>query len=400
MHTLLAHARRASPELTETVNQLAAVLGVRPPLVEVLPGLGSPLVWAIGPARLFWPAGLEEGLSADGLRAVLVHELAHLRRRDHWVGWLVLAAGCLWWWHPLLWLVRRRLHREAELACDAWVVATMPTARRAYAEALLAVCQRWSLPAEAAPALGAAGQLRDLERRLFMVMREQVPYRLSLRVVLGVGALALLSIPAFTPGQDPVPVREVIVAEPPSAITVQAEKVGEATSDRERKIKDLERKVEALLQEIQALRGGDVKALKVYGVATKMPPADKRTVVVPVEIKAHADTNKDFSGKIAVDRVSDPKVAIYSYVHSADVSEPLHEVTLTRATYKLKPAQAESLGKFLSDNIKTSVLETKVEGEGLVVTTTPDMQRVVGQIVALMQGKVPAAHTLSYPKKS
>ena len=68
-----------------------------------------------------------------------VSELAHLRRRDHWIGWLQLVAGCLWWWHPLYRYVSRQVRANAELACDAWVVTLMPSARRAYADALLEV---------------------------------------------------------------------------------------------------------------------------------------------------------------------------------------------------------------------------------------------------------------------
>jgi beta-lactamase regulating signal transducer with metallopeptidase domain len=151
----LAETRPAPAWLRTLVHQLALEMGVRTPLIAVLPGLGSPLVWGCGRVRLLWPEGLEDSLSAEALRAVLVHELAHLRRRDHWVGWLLLAGACAWWWHPLYWWVRRRLGREAELACDAWVVAALPEARRQYAEALLTVCQRRSAAALTL-ALGAA----------------------------------------------------------------------------------------------------------------------------------------------------------------------------------------------------------------------------------------------------
>ncbi len=156
----LKHARPASPRLASEIAELAGLLGVRPPRLAVLPGFGSPLVCAGGRARLLWPEKLEDELSPEGCRAVLAHELAHLARRDHWIGWLVLATGCVWWWHPLFYLIRRRLHREAELACDARVIATLPDARRSYAEALLDVCQRQSWTVAAAPMLGVSGRRR------------------------------------------------------------------------------------------------------------------------------------------------------------------------------------------------------------------------------------------------
>ena len=72
-------------------------------------------------------------------KTVIVHELAHLRRRDHWVGWLQLAGECIFWWNPLFWFVRRQIRFQAELSCDAWVMRLLPEARRAYAEALIEV---------------------------------------------------------------------------------------------------------------------------------------------------------------------------------------------------------------------------------------------------------------------
>jgi beta-lactamase regulating signal transducer with metallopeptidase domain len=377
---LLDHARAPPPELVAAAREIADDMGMSLPRLAVLPGLGSPVVWALGPARLLWPAGLEDGLPPEGLRAVLTHELAHLRRRDHWVGWLLLAAGCLWWWHPLFWLVRRRLHREAELACDAWVVGRLPAARRAYAEALLLVCERWSLPAMVAPVLGAAGRHRDLERRLIMVMREEVPYRLGLRWLLGVGTLALLGIPALTSGQQPAE-----TAKPGFKVVTVNEDTG---ADRDQRIKELENKVEALLREIQALRGnqpkgagsGEKHAPKTSGVVWEFAPGPKQPYGATVQsVPAHTGTGgwadkKDQAGE----------------------GGPVNEVTLIRATYKLKQSQAESLGKFLSENVKTSVMETKIDGENVTVTTTPEALQVVTQLIALMQGKRPSGHTYYY----
>ena len=198
----LARGPPAPEWLTILVRELADSMRLRPPRLVVLPGVASPMVWGFGAPRLIWPLGLEDRLSAEGRRPVLIHELAHLRRRDHWVGWLLLAAGCVWWWHPLFWWVRRRLTQEAELACDAWVVGTAPDARRAYAEALLEVSQRLASTA-AVPALGAAGGRRDLERRLVMIMRGPATRRLSWAGLAGVGVLGLLALPAWTLGEDP-----------------------------------------------------------------------------------------------------------------------------------------------------------------------------------------------------
>ena len=116
---------------------MAKRLGVRVPGVRVLAGLASPVLWCLGRPVLLWPDGLECRLKGEGRRAVIAHELAHLRRRDHWVRRLEMVAAVLHWWNPLFWVARKKLRADAELACDAWAAGQAD--RRAYAEALLEV---------------------------------------------------------------------------------------------------------------------------------------------------------------------------------------------------------------------------------------------------------------------
>ncbi len=140
------------------------------PELLVVPDLGTPLLWCLGRPKLLLPAALVKSLDLDRWRGILTHELAHLRRGDHWVSRLELVAGLIWWWNPVYWLARARLDAEAELACDAWVVWTLPKDRLAYAEALFQICSTLSLAKPPAPALGVAGSGRFFERRLTMIL--------------------------------------------------------------------------------------------------------------------------------------------------------------------------------------------------------------------------------------
>ena len=190
----------APPELTQRVSALSARLGIRPVGTRVVFGIGSPLIWSLGRPQLLWPAELDPaGMRGDSLRGLILHELAHVRRRDHWVAWLELAAGCLWWWNPLFWYVRHQLRENAELACDGWVVQTLPAGRRAYAEALLAVCEFISRRTNPMPAVGVStGGRRFLERRLAMILRERTPLRLSRSGLLVLGLLAATALPVWS----------------------------------------------------------------------------------------------------------------------------------------------------------------------------------------------------------
>jgi beta-lactamase regulating signal transducer with metallopeptidase domain len=204
---VLRRARLAPGPLQEEAEGLARRLGLwRCPDVWLVPGAVSPMVWALGrrPCLLF-PAGLLERLDGAGRAALLAHELGHVRRRDHWVRLLELAATGLYWWHPVLWWARRELHEAEEQCCDAWAVWALGGDGRPYALALLQAVMfvsqaRVPLPAGAS---GSVGQVSHLKRRLAMVMRGNTSRSLSwagLGVVSGLGLLLLPLFPAL--GQD------------------------------------------------------------------------------------------------------------------------------------------------------------------------------------------------------
>jgi beta-lactamase regulating signal transducer with metallopeptidase domain len=201
----LTRALPAPNWLVQEAEILATRLGVPVPHMVVVPNLATPLLWFIGRPQLLLPPKLVHSLGAEGWRGILAHELAHLRRWDHWVRRLELVAGVLWWWNPLYWLTRRRLEAEAELACDEWAVRAFPEGRFAYAEALLHVCHSLTLAKPPVPALGiaGAGAGRFLERRVTMIVRDPAPRRAIFPVVLGAIVLAALALPGWTASASP-----------------------------------------------------------------------------------------------------------------------------------------------------------------------------------------------------
>jgi beta-lactamase regulating signal transducer with metallopeptidase domain len=189
--------------LIEETEHIAARLGVRAPRILVVEGLGTPLLWCLGRTRLLLPAALVETLKQDRWPAILTHELAHLRRGDHWVSRLELAAGLVWWWNPIYWLAKQRLDAEAELACDAWVIRALPKDRLQYAEILLDLSANFARACSPAPMLGIAGTGRFLERRLMMILHAETPYRPSRLGLLMTVLLLLFALPSWSGAGTP-----------------------------------------------------------------------------------------------------------------------------------------------------------------------------------------------------
>jgi beta-lactamase regulating signal transducer with metallopeptidase domain len=414
----LRHTKPAPCWLEELVAKVAVTLGVRRPRTLLISEVGSPAVWSLGRPKLLWPACLLEGLPRSYQRSVIAHELAHLRRRDHWISWLQLAAECVWWWYPLFWYVRRQLRFQAELACDAWVVTSLPEDRRTYAEALIEITQVVSQKAAPLPVLGIHSAARqEFERRLTMIMRDRVPCQVPVVGLVAIGVLALVSLPGWSQsGAQEQPVRDVekrpapekaitVVVpveldyqQPRRVIKLAQEIVGDkpvevevkpgSGSERDRRIERLEEQLQELLKEVQALRAGGKPRTIIQRAPTTKPaesakPVERARVIIdqgsdvkrfPAVIGQPGTKSGTTHGYFPKDRPE------FGVIHR-DAESGL---TLSRAVYRLPRAKAEALAKLLSEHSKVEVLETRVEGDSLIVATTPEAQQAIQQFISLL----------------
>ncbi|MFA6244936.1 MAG: M56 family metallopeptidase, partial [Candidatus Hydrogenedentales bacterium] len=156
LHRQIARGHAFPQHLQREVEAAACQLGMRPPRRVVVARVRMPLVVCSLRPILVIPEGLLGKLGATAWRSVLAHELVHLKRHDHWTGWVELTAACIWWWNPVFWYARKRMRECAELACDAWVVRLVPNGRREYAESLIAVIDTESWNAAPIGAIGMA----------------------------------------------------------------------------------------------------------------------------------------------------------------------------------------------------------------------------------------------------
>ena len=160
-------------------------------------------------------------LSSAGLRHVLLHEAAHLRRHDlrwHWAGHAVLIIH---WLNPLVWLALRRMRADREAACDDVVLGALSgDGRLAYGTTLLFMQEHLSQPSTVSFRLGVLGSTDRLRERILDIAHHGRRSRAA-----GAAALAfsfscagMLAIAAGEPPKDVKPATLV----PPSASEIDA----------------------------------------------------------------------------------------------------------------------------------------------------------------------------------
>jgi beta-lactamase regulating signal transducer with metallopeptidase domain len=122
--------------------------------IEILlhENVSAPLTFGVLRPSILLPLSARQWSQAD-VRHALVHEMEHIRRRDWPLLLLVQAVCALYWFNPLVWMARRRLCLEAELACDDAVLRDHEPA--GYARQLVALAEEMS-HARARLALGMA----------------------------------------------------------------------------------------------------------------------------------------------------------------------------------------------------------------------------------------------------
>ena len=166
--------------------------------VRLLVSNAVPMPMAVGfrhPAVVL-PKDLLTRLSPAELDHVLLHELAHLARRDDWTNLLARLAGAILAFHPVANLVLRQIERERELACDDWVVAATgsPQPYAASLARLFELCISRKTVLLASGSADGGSHLGDRIALLLRRGREFSPRASALRVTACTAALLMLVI--------------------------------------------------------------------------------------------------------------------------------------------------------------------------------------------------------------
>jgi hypothetical protein len=213
-------ARVRGVQWQATLHDAAARLGLRRRVSLLrVSGAAMPATWGLLNPRVMLPEAAD-GWSADRRRAVLAHELAHVKRFDCLTQAIAQVACALYWWHPGVWYAARRMRVERERACDDLVL--LSGARPSdYAMHLLEIARAYRPVRFASPMLLAMARPSQLESRLLSVLdpkrRRRGPSAAVALLALGAALALVAPLAAMRPAEAPRPPAPLPIPAPAAA---------------------------------------------------------------------------------------------------------------------------------------------------------------------------------------
>ena len=195
---LVAQAKEAIGFLADMLESCSSSMSVKRKLgLKISANATSPAVCGLFKPVILVPQNLASSLPAGQLRAVLLHELAHIRRGDLFVNLAQTVLQIVYFYNPLLWLANCIIRRIREQAVDETVLVAMGEKAPQYPQTLVNVAKlAFNRPALCLRLIGVVESKSALSGRIKHILNRPMPKKaklgiLGLLVVIIIGAILL-----------------------------------------------------------------------------------------------------------------------------------------------------------------------------------------------------------------
>lgn len=205
------------PQILERFSSLKNKLNISKNIdIRIASGIHFPITTGVFRYSVLIPSQLFESLSKERIDMVLTHELAHIKRHDFVINFVMQLIQCIFFFHPLIWFANRKLRIEREHICDQWVIHILKEPE-SYAKCLFGLARETVLRANISPAaVGIMHVKSKIGRRIEMILniaKVVVPKSTRRSIVITsimfVAALSIVSWVGST-GEKPISVARVI----------------------------------------------------------------------------------------------------------------------------------------------------------------------------------------------
>lgn len=181
------------PSLSAMLQECKDALGIQARVgLTVQTCLKAPALLGVFVPHVILPTYAAE-MDEEHLRYVMLHELAHHKRRDSWINALLLGLQAVYWFNPLILLLFRLIRQDMELANDAHVLRVVGEgARKAYSLSLVDVLGRSSGVPLVPRLLCMVDDKKNIRRRIDMLALGTAFKRH--RVKIAIGSLMLIAL--------------------------------------------------------------------------------------------------------------------------------------------------------------------------------------------------------------
>lgn len=199
-----------NPDVLGLLEDCKQLMDVRVPLVVIeTKEISSPALYGFIRPRLLLPMGLVDRFSNQELRFVFLHELAHIKRHDIAMNWVMTALQALHWFNPLVWLAFHRMRADRELACDALALSYARDGEaKPYGHTIIKLLEGFARPAAAPSLLGILEDQNQMKQRIGMIAQFR---RTNRWPFLAVGLVAVLILVCLTDAKN---AKSTIVSDP------------------------------------------------------------------------------------------------------------------------------------------------------------------------------------------
>jgi len=195
-YTMWLRRRRTPlpPDMHQSFQELFAGFKVKKsPRIWLTKNIAQPFVRGLLRGSVYIPADFVDLDGPQRHRTVLAHELSHTARFDGGVNVLQVVAQAIYWFHPFVWWVNRKIRQEREKCCDEMAVVHLSEPAEHYTGAIVDALVAERQSAHPIPSLAIVGSVKDIEERIKTMLKPGKKFykRPSLIAVIVVLAVAL-----------------------------------------------------------------------------------------------------------------------------------------------------------------------------------------------------------------
>jgi len=193
---LIAQCEPAKDRLVKILNQCRWQIGIsRSVELKLSPNIQSPAVCGLLRPTVLMPKALFEKLSPEKLRAVLIHELAHIKRGDLWINLAQTLLQIVYFYNPFVWLTNAIVRRIREQAVDEMVLVALGAEAKSYSNTLIDIAEMAFWKANFSLRLiGVVESKKALHGRIKHMLTRPIPKSAKIGVI---GVLAVFVIGAL-----------------------------------------------------------------------------------------------------------------------------------------------------------------------------------------------------------